>query len=178
MVEPSSAAMGAATKALVLVATKQLSSKGGARLGGREERREVYRRFQDAVYDWSSFADTMRIARASGPLAMARHGRELMATTQQHRTEFLKACADLRLVANPEPLAKANAAIDALVKVASVGEDVKEDVLRELQQRLGDAQREFTDVCRDDLWYLPQRWQVHRRISLWWKARKARRTAG
>jgi hypothetical protein len=166
--------MSAATKALVQVATKQLSSKGGVRLGGREERREVYRRFQDALVDSSSFADVLRLERTfSGPFMAARHRRDLMAQMHQHRTELLKAYADLRLVANPGPLAAANTALNALTESFDAGAGIKEDALQKIRARIGEAQREFTDVCRDDLWYLPQRWQVHRRIPLWWKARRA-----
>ncbi|MCF1595818.1 hypothetical protein [Streptomyces muensis] len=39
--------------------------------------------------------------------------------------------------------------------------------------RVVEAQREFTDVCRDDLWYLRKRWQFYRKA--WWSARRWRR---
>ncbi len=36
-----------------------------------------------------------------------------------------------------------------------------------------EAQRAFTNVCRDDLWYLPKWWQVYR--LEWWRGRRWRR---
>lgn len=79
---------------------------------------------------------------------------------------------DLRLAANPEPLAAAGAVMRELEAVSTIDPAVTDDHVNEVTDRVIDAQVQFTDVCRDDLWYLPKRWQIYR--PAWWSARRWR----
>ncbi|MGA5887031.1 hypothetical protein ACPCK4_32370 [Streptomyces cellulosae] len=49
MVDPASVAASSLAKAVGSIVTKQLHSKAVVRLGSRDERRQVYARFQQAV---------------------------------------------------------------------------------------------------------------------------------
>jgi hypothetical protein len=180
VVEPSSAAASAAAKALVRVATKQLGSKGGVRLGGREERRQVYARFQAATVEAVLYAQFMRReARHLNVLTGGvRRVNQLTIMSHERMVELFLAYFEMRLVANPEPLDKGEDAMTTAAELLEAAGTKKEQDFQVSVSRALDAQREFTDACRDDLWYLPQRWQVHRRIPLWWRARKVRRAAG
>ncbi|MEU5239732.1 hypothetical protein ACH4UR_25255 [Streptomyces lydicus] len=176
MVDPGAAAASAATRSLVQVVTKRLVSKGGTRLGGREERREVYRRFQDALIEASTLGKTWRLETQLGGFFMStRRRRVLQSQLNEQTAEVLKAYAELRLVANPEPLAKGDDALTAVMDSLGTVTDADADKVDASDVRVGAALREFTDACRDDLWYLPRWWQIHRRIPLWWKAWKNRR---
>ncbi|MGM9444466.1 hypothetical protein ACTAF0_30090 [Streptomyces murinus] len=186
MVEPISAAGGPLAKAVTSAITKQLHSKTGTRLGSREERRQVYSRFQDAVtdayteYTWllleqSLFAvrfGKMRHALVYRPQAAEHAARDGLPRFMRIEAEVFKAYLDLRLVANPAPLDAAGEILSRLDDLICLGLNPSQDVVNETTAGVVAAQRKFTDVCRDDLWYLPQRWQVYRPV--WWKARRWR----
>ncbi|MFF5001724.1 hypothetical protein ACFY3G_02755 [Streptomyces phaeochromogenes] len=177
MVDPSTAAASGLAKTVSSVVAKKLTSKSGTRPGGREERRQVYARFQAATMEAISYAEMLRMeSKHSWPLMGARRMRELALMTHERRTELFAAYFELRLVANPAPL---NAGEDAMTTAAEVLEGPaarKQQVFDAAATRAIEAQRLFTDACRDDLWYLPQWWQVHRRLARWLKGRKARRS--
>ncbi|MET9086147.1 hypothetical protein ABZX77_30450 [Streptomyces sp. NPDC004237] len=187
MVEPMSAAGSSLAKGITSVVTKQLQSKAGMHLGSRDERRQVYQRFQDGVTDvytvfnWIVMEQrlfTLRFGKERRgftwrPHAAERAARHNLPQLNVAHAEMFKAYMDLRLVANPAPLEAANAVLDRLTVVLEVDLGVTDTVLSEALMRVVEAQREFTDACRDDLWYLPQRWQLYR--PAWWKARRWRR---
>jgi hypothetical protein len=164
------------TKAVTSAVAKKLTSHAGIRLGGREERRQVYARFQAATVEAISFAQLTRMEKKLGPAIMGpRRVREWGLMTHERQVELLASYFEMRLVANPEPLDKGEAAASAASEVLESATARKQEEFSAGIEHAITAQREFTDVCRDDLWYLPQRWQVHRRATLWWKVRKQRR---
>ncbi|MHC3474682.1 hypothetical protein ACYF6T_39145 [Streptomyces sp. 7R007] len=188
MVEPISAAGSSLAKGITSVVTKQLQSKSGTRLGSRDERRKVYSRFQAAAMDvlaiLTRFVMEQRLYRiwigkrrwslTLQPVAHQRAVRLMLRDLAHAESELLQAYLDLRLVANPGPLEAADVVMKKLEDVTDADASAP-DVFLAATEAVVEAQREFTDVCRDDLWYLPQRWQVYR-IG-WWKARRWRRRA-
>lgn len=174
-------------KGVTSVVTKQLQSKSGVRLGSRDERRQVYKRFQDGVTDvytllmWIVLEQrlfTLRVGKTRRgftwrPHAAEQAARDGLPQLTQANAEMFKAYMDLRLVANPAPLDAANTVLDRLTMVLDMNLSATDAVLSKALECVVEAQREFTDVCRDDLWYLPQRWQVYR--PSWWKARRQQR---
>ncbi|MFE2889334.1 hypothetical protein [Streptomyces sp. NPDC059272] len=182
-----SAAGSSLAKGITSAVTKQLQSKAGVRLGSRDERRLVYRRFQDAVTEtytlFTVAALEQRLFLLSfgkryigftlRPRAAEQAARAVLPALAQSNAELMKAYLDLRLVANPDPVAAADVVLNRLTDVLDLNMGVPQDELTEAVSRVVEAQRKFLDVCRDDLWYLPQRWQVYR--PDWWKARRWRR---
>ncbi len=172
MVEPGSAAASGLAKTVSSVVAKKLTSQTGTRLGGREERRRVYARFQAATMEAISYADLLRAeSKHSWPFMGARRMRELALMTHERRTELFAAYFELRLVANLVPL---NAGEDAMTTAAEVLEGPsgrKQAAFDAAAEKAIEAQRLFTDACREDLWYLPPWWQVHRRVALRLKGR-------
>ncbi|MFD8351453.1 hypothetical protein ACFV1X_21250 [Streptomyces coelicoflavus] len=187
MIDPISVAGPSAAKALTSVLTKRLQSKAGVRLGSRDERRQVYARFQASVMDANGVIQAVlleqrlytywigrhRLALTIRPLAAQRAAREALHRLAQAESEILNAYLDLRLVANPAPLQAADAVLDRFLQLLECAPGTRHDELLEVATGVMEAQRQFTDVCRDDLWYLPKRWQVHRLD--WWRGRRWRR---
>ncbi|MDX3026735.1 hypothetical protein [Streptomyces scabiei] len=104
------------------------------------------------------------------PWAAVESARTGLTTLRQSHSEVLQAYLDLRLVANPEPLQAADHVLERMNAVLDLSLGVRNSELFEVTNRVAEAQREFVDVCRDDLWYLPQRWQFYRKA--WWSARR------
>ncbi|KUL34745.1 hypothetical protein [Streptomyces regalis] len=77
--------------------------------------------------------------------------------------QVLHAYLDLHLVANPVPLRAADAVLEQVIELFDHTSSSTADEVMEATNKVVEAQREFTDVCRDDLWYLPQKWQMYRR---------------
>lgn len=176
MVEPSSAAASGLVKVVSGVVAKKLTSNTGTRLGGRDERRQVYARFQAATMEAVSFAALLRVeAKHSWPLMGARRMRELALMTHERRAELFAAYFELRLVANPVPLGAGEDAMTAAAELLEGLPGRKRKDFDPAAERAVEAQRVFTDVCQYDLWYLPQPWQVHRRVARWWKTRSERK---
>lgn len=172
MVEPSTAAASGLAKTVSSVVAKKLTSNTRTRLGGREERRQVYARFQAATMEAVSYAEMLRMeAKHSWPFMGARRMRELALMIHDRRTELFAAYFELRLVANIEPLTAGEDAMTTAVEVLEGPSGRKQKAFDAAAKRAIEAQRLFTDACRDDLWYLPQWWQVHRRVALRLKGR-------
>ncbi|MEV5688630.1 hypothetical protein AB0L68_36540 [Streptomyces sp. NPDC052164] len=170
MTDPVSAGASAAAKAIATTAVKQLLTQKGPRLGGREERREVYARFQAAMVELSSFAQFLRLEKEfSGPLMSRSRTRELLSMLHARQTELLLSVHELRLVGNPEPITSAEKVMGAGSELMGKANRVSVEEFDVLLRRAIDAQYAFTEVCRADLWYLPRWWQIHR-IG-WWRAR-------
>lgn len=173
--EPTTAAASGVARVVSAAVAKKMTSREGVRLGGREERRQVYGRFQAATVEAISFAQLLRMeGKFAGPILGSRRIRELAALCHERQVELLAAYFELRLVANPEPLAMGEAAMTAASEALEAPSSCGAEEFAAKVEAAVAAQREFTDVCRDDLWYLPQRWQVHRRLALWWRNRRAR----
>ncbi|MFF2094847.1 hypothetical protein [Streptomyces sp. NPDC058202] len=186
--DPISIGASSLAKAASSAVTKQLQSKAGVRLGSRDERRHVYARFQDAITEaytvvtmalveqrlYSVWFGRKRTVFSFRPFAAQEAARASIASLRQVQSEVLRAYLDLRLVANPAPLQAANLVLDRLNAVDDLGVGATDDEISAATNGVVEAQRQFTDVCRDDLWYLPKRWQVYR--SGWWSARRWRKT--
>ncbi|MGW3410263.1 hypothetical protein [Streptomyces sp. NPDC000888] len=175
MVEPTAAAASGLAKVVSGVVAKKLAATSGTRLGGREERRQVYARFQAATMEVVSYAALLRVeAKHSWPLMGTRRMRELALMTHERRAELFSAYFELLLVANPVPLREGEGAMTAAVELLEGPSGRKRKDFDAAAVRAVEAQRVFTDACRFDLWYLPQWWQVHRRVARWWKGRAER----
>jgi hypothetical protein len=173
MVDPISAGATALAKATGNAVAKQLKPKSALRLGSKDERRQVYARFLAAMAEASSFAQFLRLERQmSAPIMSRTRTRQLMDMVHERQSEMLQAYLELRLVANPGPRDNADVVMDAVSNAMdAVGGD--DAAFQEAVRAAVDAQREFIEVCREDLWYLPQRWQAYR--PMWWKARRWRK---
>ncbi|MFF4540771.1 hypothetical protein [Streptomyces aureus] len=184
MVDPAGVAASSLAKAVGSVVTKQLQSKAGVRLGSRDERRQVYTRFQEAVTEaYTTIAvvqleqhlHTVWLWNGRWPLSYRpwvanESTRSALAALRGSQSEVLRAYLDLRLVANPAPLQAADLVLDRLNEVFELKAGTKHDELTAAASKVAEAQREFVDVCRDDLWYLPKRWQVYR--GTWWTSKR------
>ncbi|MGW4757301.1 hypothetical protein [Streptomyces chartreusis] len=186
MVDPIGVAGPSAAKALTTVLTKRLQSKAGLRLGSRDERRQVYARFQSAVTESVTVLMAVRIEHhlhtiwlgkwasvSFRPSAANAAASEAVALLCRTESELIQAYLDLRLVANPDPLQAADTIIERLEEMQDLHLAAKHTELISAASTVFSAQREFTDACRDDLWYLPTRWQIYRKA--WWTARRWRR---
>ncbi|MET9122996.1 hypothetical protein [Streptomyces sp. NPDC004528] len=188
MVDPISVGASSLAKAASSALTKQLQSKAGVRLGSRDERRQVYARFQDAVTEaytvmtvalveqrlysvW--LGKKVRTQLTFQPRAAQKAAVGSLAAMRQSQSDLLRAYLDLRLVANPEPLRAADVVLDRFGELEALRVGASDEEIGGATNRIVEAQREFTDVCRDDLWYLPTRWQFYRRA--WWTARRWRK---
>ncbi|MGW2207821.1 hypothetical protein [Streptomyces sp. NPDC001781] len=189
MVDPITAGTSALAKAAGSAVTKQLTSKTGLQLGSRDERRLVYARFQAAVtsaytYNAGVYYEMQLYTVYLGkqhriPLTVKPGGtmaaRDALRGLHAHQAELLQAYLELRLVSNPAPLVAADEVLEQMNALYELGINAPKEPMESAVNRVAAAQRRFTDVCRDDLWYLPQRWQVYR--PMWWKARRWRRHA-
>ncbi|MFF3884044.1 hypothetical protein [Streptomyces sp. NPDC001914] len=187
MVDPISVGASSLAKAASNAVTKQLQSKAGVRLGSRDERRQVYARFQAAVTEAYT---TMAATRLEAQLYAMRVGprrwtvtfrpglatratRQALHALRAQQSEVLQAYMDVRLVANPAPLEAADLVLDQLNAVFDLDLTVSNDDMTNAVSRVVEAQRAFIDVARDDLLYLPKRWQFYR--AGWWTARRWRK---
>jgi len=184
VVEPLSVGASSLAKAVGSVVTKQLQSKGGVRLGSKDERRQVYARFQEAVTEAYTAVSAVHLEQrlhtvwlgngrwpvSFRPWAASKAGGTALATLRGVHSEVLRAYLDLRLVANPAPLRAADHVLDRLNELLDLGLGVKAEDLAVAASGIAEAQREFVDVCRDDLWYLPKWWQVHK--GGWWTRKR------
>lgn len=166
MVEP--AVISGLSKAAGAFVGKAFSGSR-VRLGGREERRQVYGRFQESTVAVLTYAEEVRLLRKQHRVWVPRRARErLTERTVTLSTEMLQAYMDLRLVANPEPFRAADALLTAVREISDVF-NAGNAAYEEKIEAFGAASRAFVEACRLDLWYLPQWWQVWR--GSWWRAR-------
>ncbi|WP_435973052.1 hypothetical protein [Streptomyces sp. Qhu_M48] len=174
MVEPVGAAASAASRALVGAVTKQLMSQTGTKLGGREERRQVYARFQQATVAAMVEAQHQRLlVKVVFPAWISpRKAQGMVEPLHRLLTETLQTYMDLRVVANPKPLEAADAVLTAVNGMFDLVSGDEGEFWKAADQ-VGEAHRAFVDTVRDDLWYLPQWWQAYR--PSWWSIRGTNR---
>lgn len=124
-----------------------------------------------------SFVQYLRIEAMIAPKIelTTRTQRDLAQRFHALQTELLQAYMELRLVANPDPLAVGDEAFAAVADLLPMGTAKQETFDRQLELAT-ETQRAFTEACRADLWYLPQPWQVYR--PAWWSARRSRKASG
>ncbi|GAA2930258.1 hypothetical protein GCM10010478_33960 [Streptomyces erythrogriseus] len=183
MVDPAGVAASSLAKAVGSIVTKQIQSKAGVRLGSRDERRQVYARFQEAVTEAYTTIAVVQLEQrlhtvwlwngrwpvSYRPWAANESTRAALAALRGSQSDVLRAYLDLRLVANPAPLQAADHVLDRLNEVFELQTGTKHDELTAATSKVAEAQREFVDICRDDLWYLPKWWQAYR--GAWWTSK-------
>ncbi|WP_344382917.1 hypothetical protein [Streptomyces thermolineatus] len=165
--EPTSALSAGGS---IVRAAGMLKSRTGTRLGSREERREVYSRFQSAVVAMIGLAEHMRFQQFRYPWVMSsRAVNRLEELRRSHQVELLQAYMELRLVANPGPMTVADEVLSRLQLLMEYTGRKEERQYDAALDALAEAQRRFVDSCRDDLWYLPRWWQAWR--PAWWSSK-------
>lgn len=174
MADPTlSVAVNAAAKLGSAVVAGRYRPIGQPRVGGREERRQVYTRFQEAVVVYVMQIRDSRIS----PEAMgleANQRKPYIDALMTATTELAQALYEVRLVGNPGPIEAAETVRQAVgnsFDAAAARRGALTDGEAELYAR---AMREFTSACRLDLWYQPRGWQLWR--AGWWKQRWVRIT--
>jgi hypothetical protein len=147
------------------------SAVAGSYARGRDERRQTYRRFQEAVVVYVMQIRDSRIS----PEAMglpADQRKPYVDALMQATTELAKALYEVRLVGNPGPRAAAEALREAIADSFDAAAGRREELTKDEVARYIRAMESFTEACRRDLWYQPPWWQIWR-VS-WWQARRHR----
>jgi hypothetical protein len=161
MADPLSAAASAATK-LGSVAAAHYSR-------GRDERRQVYRRFQEAVV---VYVMQIRDSRLS-PEALGLQSSErkpYIDALMKATTELAQALNEVRLVGNLGPIATAEALKQAINDSFDAAAARRENLTEDEVVVYAQAMHAFIEACRRDLWYQPPLWQLWR--PSWWRARR------
>ncbi|MFD0037273.1 hypothetical protein ACFVIZ_06445 [Streptomyces anulatus] len=161
--DPMTAATASAGRAAGTLLAKSLQQNGRIRLGGREERRIVYAHFQVCVI--RTFNNGYWL---SGSSAFTSGAKALVQRAFDDLRALDEAEAELMLVGNARPVAlgvKLRAAATAMDVRRKPGHRVNARVVDEYEVALAG----FIRACREDLWYLPQWWQIWRPV--WWRIR-------
>jgi hypothetical protein len=166
MTDPLSLGAGAAGKIGSAVAASYAR--------GRDERRQAYRRFQEAVVVYVMQIRDSRISPEAMRLAPDQR-KPYVDALMQATMELAKALYEVRLVGNPGPQAAAEALREAIAGSFDAAADRREELTKEEVARYTHAMESFTEACRRDLWYQPPWWQIWR-VS-WWQARRQRDTS-
>jgi hypothetical protein len=149
--------------------TKLGSAVAASYSRGRDERRQVYRRFQEAVV---VYVMQIRDSRLS-PEAMGLQPSErkpYIDALMKATTELAQALYEVRLVGNPGPIATAEALRQAISNSFDAAAARRENVTEDEANLYAQAMHAFTEACRRDLWYRPPWWQIWR-VS-WWRTRR------
>lgn len=142
---------------------------GGAKLGSRAERREVYARFIAASISSVGLAQHAEFQKTRYPFLMRDRAIDKLEDLKRSvGVEMMQSYAEVRLVANPVPLEAAGRVMADLDLVFRCVDRSQREMDAALD-RLARAQDTFIQASRDDLWYLPRWWQVWR--PAWWGAR-------
>jgi hypothetical protein len=166
MTDPLSLGAGAAGKIGSAVAASYAR--------GRDERRQAYRRFQEAVVVYVMQIRDSRISPEAMGLAPDQR-KHYVDALMQATTELAKALYEVRLVGNPGPRAAAEALREAIAGSFDAAAGRREELTQGEVARYTRAMESFTEACRHDLWYQPRWWQIWR-VS-WWQARRHRDTS-
>jgi hypothetical protein len=173
MVDPTLGTVASAAAKLGSAVVGRYSPAGQPRVGAREERRQVYTRFQEAVV---TYVMQIRDSRVS-PESIGLEPRErkpyidaLMAAT----TEMAKALYEVRLVGNPAAINAAESVREAVTQSFDAAATARRSLTSDEAAAYASAMNNFTSACRIDLWYQPRWWQLWR--GGWWKMRLRRFT--
>jgi hypothetical protein len=173
MVDPTFGAVTSAAAKLGSAVVGRYHPTGQSRVGGREERRRVYTRFQEAVVAYVMQIRDSRISpEAIGlePSARKPYIDALMAAT----VEMAQALYEVRLVGNPGTINAAENVRDAISRSFDAAAIERRSLTSAEVRAYANAMNEFTSACRIDLWYQPRWWQLWR--AGWWKMRLKRGT--
>jgi hypothetical protein len=165
MTDPLSLGAGAAGKIGAAVAASYVH--------GRDERRQAYRRFQEAVVVYVMQIRDSRISPEAMGLAPDQR-KPYVDALMQATAELAKALYEVRLVGNPGPRAAAEALREAIADSFDAAARRREELTKQEVAWYTHAMESFTRACRRDLWYQPPWWQIWR--ASWWQARRHRDT--
>jgi hypothetical protein len=169
--DPTFGAVTSAAATLGSAVVGRYHPAGQSRVGGREERRRVYTRFQEAVIAYVMQIRDSRISpEAIGlePSARKPYIDALIAAT----TEMAQALYEVRLVGNPGTIDAAENVRDAISRSFDAAAIERRSLTSAEVRAYVNAMNEFTSACRIDLWYQPRWWQLWR--VGWWKMRLTR----
>jgi hypothetical protein len=141
---------------------------GPPRVGGKEERRQVYTRFQEAVVAYVMQVRDSWMTPAAMELEPAQrkpYVDALLRTT----VEMTSALYELRMVGNPGPIEAAENVRQAVSDAFDAAAARREAPTAGEANAYALAMHQFTSACRLDLWYQPSWWHAWR--GEWWKAR-------
>jgi len=156
MTDPLSLGASAAGKIGSAVVASRARSRG--------ERRQVYKRFQEAVVAYVVQFRDSHISRLP-----AEQQKPYVDARMKAITEFLQALIDVQGVGNEGPKAAAESLRDAMGDLFDAAAAHREELTKEEVDRCWRALETFTAACRADLGYQPLWWQVWR--PNWWNAR-------
>ncbi|WP_237498241.1 MULTISPECIES: hypothetical protein [unclassified Streptomyces] len=168
--EPISTAFtSAAGRAAGTLATKAFQRGGRVRLGGREERRFVYAHFQVCAIRMYDQRQELVLSHSwMDGLAFFYFAIKRARRANEFLRDLQVATAELSLVGNEGPVAAG-----ARLYNASLAPDpflgVKHSKNVAAAREFNTALVIFVQACKEDLWYLPQWWQVWR--PAWWGVR-------
>ena len=134
---------------------------------GRDERRDIYKRFQEAVV---SYVVQFRDSRISG--LPAGQQRPYVDARMKAITEYFQALEGVRVVGNEGPRAAAESVREAIGDPFDAATAHREELTKEEADECWRALESFTAACRPDLGYQPLWWQIWR--PSWWRARRNR----
>jgi hypothetical protein len=134
---------------------------------GRDERRQVYKRFQEAVVAYVVQFRDSRISKL-----LPEQQKPYVDARMKAITEFLQALIDVQRVGNEGPEAAAKSVREAIGDPFDADAAHREGLTKEEVDRCWRALEAFTAACRTDLGYEPLWWQVWR--PNWRRARRSR----
>ncbi|MFE0142192.1 hypothetical protein [[Kitasatospora] papulosa] len=174
VMEPMAAVTTTAGRAAGTLLAKAFQQGGRLRLGGREERRIIYAHFQACSIRMYNHLEDLSETRSWGNIFSLWYG-ERRARDRAVGTfrELQEALMELGLAGNAQP-------VDVGIKLfeAATAPNTKYSLSHKknkgVEDAFYDALGNFLDACKEDLWYLPQWWQIWR--PAWWKVRWEART--
>ncbi|MFD7858322.1 hypothetical protein ACFV6B_29175 [Streptomyces microflavus] len=167
--EPMSALTAAAGRAAGTAAMRAFQRDGRIRLGGREERRIVYGHFQLCAFRvYSGRSDLARASRWPYMVTFWIPASFALRRTTLAQRELDEAFAELTLAGNTDPVAAGTRLFHAAIGM-NLDYDPDHSKNAGVQRKFLNARDEFVEAARQDLWYLPQWWQVWR--PAWWGVR-------
>lgn len=173
MPEPSVVtAVGIAAKAGSALLSSRFRPAGQVRLGGREERRQTYSRFQEAAVSYVVHLQDGRLSPSALGLPISEckpYLDGLMVATK----ELAQALYEVRLVGNPAPI---YAAEELNAILYELGASFDSEMVESLLGQYAITMSAFIAACRSDLWYQPRWWHLWR--ASWWQLRWARLRSG
>jgi hypothetical protein len=171
MVDPTFGTVASAAAKLGSAVVGRYNPAGQPRVGGREERRHVYTRFQEAVVKYVMQIRDSRISpEAIGlePPDRKPYIDALIAAT----IEMAQALYEVRLVGDPGTINAAENVREAVSQSFDAAAIERRSLTSAEVGAYANAMNQFTSACRIDLWYQPRWWQLWR--AGWWTMRLRR----
>jgi hypothetical protein len=136
---------------------------------GRDERRQVYRRFQEATVAYVMQIRDSRLSPEAMGLAPDQR-KPYIDALMKATTELAQALYEVRLVGNPGVVEAAEAVRQAISDSFDAAAARRESLTADESRKYAEAMQAFTTACRIDLRYQPRWWQIWR--GGWWRTRR------